>query len=173
MLRNQPNILHLWSISLKEGKEPTPVFWYWILMELLTIPFLEHCSGAKYKLFASYYCNFCIYNRKIFHFDGFQPHHSPAISSMHMFICIHYTLSILLLEFTMVVFHFLYTYFLPGTFHFLTEPGFFPVHRMYLICAQLESHILLYVWLFHLSRLAIIVLVLWYCHCHYVLILIE
>ena len=96
-------------------------------MELLTIPFLEHCSGAKYKLFASYYCNFCIYNRKIFHFDGFQPHHSPAISSMHMFICIHYTLSILLLEFTMVVFHFLYTYFLPATFENLKKRLFFPV----------------------------------------------
>ena len=45
---------------------------------------LENCSGAKCKIFT---VAFLIFNRIIFRFDGFQPHHQPFI--LTICICIH------------------------------------------------------------------------------------
>ena len=56
--KNKHCILCHSSISLKEGNEPTPMLWYWILKELRTIPVLENRSGARYKIFTSCRSNF-------------------------------------------------------------------------------------------------------------------
>ena len=71
---------------------------------------LENCSGTKYKLI---YCvaikNYLIY-KIIIQWHGFQPPQNYSFTvSIHMFLFVYYSLSILLLEFTMVdffIFHF-------------------------------------------------------------------
>ena len=80
---------------------------------------------------------FLIFNRIIFCFHGFQPHHPPFISTMHILLFINCSLSTLLLKSTvpwsslLTRCSFLYWFHhrsykkLPGTFHFLTKPGFF------------------------------------------------
>ena len=90
-------------------------------------------SGATYKIFT---VTFLIFNRIIFRFHGFQPHHPPFISTMHILLFINCSLSTLLLKSTvpwssLLTRSFLYWFHhrsykkLPGTFHFLTKPGFF------------------------------------------------
>ena len=56
---NTPHKSRLSPISLKEGNEPIPVLWYWILKELWTIP----SQWSKIKIFTSYYCNFFDFQR--------------------------------------------------------------------------------------------------------------
>ena len=56
---NTTRILRFSPISSKEGNEPTPVLWYWILKELRTVP----SQWSKMKIFTSYYWNFFDFQR--------------------------------------------------------------------------------------------------------------
>ena len=61
----------------------------------------------------------------IFQWHGIQPPNRAVISTIHMVLFINCSPIILLLEIHHDHGHFLLIHFLPGTFHFLTEPGFF------------------------------------------------
>ena len=54
----------------------------------------HNCSGAKWKIFTSYRCNFLISNIIVFRLDGFQPHHPPVVPTIHILILMHCSLFI-------------------------------------------------------------------------------
>ena len=71
---------------------------------------------------------FLIFNRIIFRFDGFQPHHCPVISTVHMLVSINQTLRTLLLKIHHGHFHSSLT----GFFKYLVQTWF---SRVFLVKA--------------------------------------
>ena len=57
-------------------------------------------SGATYKIFT---VTFLIFNRIIFCFNSFQPHHPPFISTIYMLIFMDYSLFIHHVKFSTIV----------------------------------------------------------------------
>ena len=51
-----------------------------------------HLSGAKWKYLHRITITFLIFNRIIFHLNGFQPHHQPFILPIHAVIFVHCSL---------------------------------------------------------------------------------
>ena len=104
MLINQPRTSRLGSILLKEGNEPIPVLWYWILRELRTIPVFKNSNGSKYKIVPSYCSNFFDFQWNNIPLGSLSTaHQPPVISTTRDLVYIIWSLRTLLLKFTMII----------------------------------------------------------------------
>ena len=102
-------MVHLAPILSNGSNVPTPPNTFILNIEGATDhSCLENCNGAKYKIFT---VTFSIFNKIIFHLDGFQLHHSLVISTIHMVTCVHCSLFIHHIKFRHGQFHFFGTFF--------------------------------------------------------------
>ena len=90
MLRNEYCILRFSSISSKEGNEPTPVLWYWILAELQNHFSLKNCSWSKFQtVFTLYHFKNYLPHETIFRRHGIQPDNHSYTASIDMLMFIY------------------------------------------------------------------------------------